>query len=63
MPQSGVGSMQVLAIERTHRGGTHPQCNPTNGHKYFHRGGGLTHNVTQRTDTHIFFDKQTKLTN
>ena len=55
-------------------GGTHPQCNPTNGHTYFHRGGdaptmlpkerthifsqgggdrGHTHNVTQRTDTHL----------
>ena len=54
MPQSGVGSMQVLAIERTHRGGaaptmkpneqthifsqggTHPQCNLTNGHTETH---------------------------
>ena len=67
----------VLPIERTHRGGTQPQCNPTNGHTYFHRGGdaptiypnerthifsqggGRTHNVTQRTDTPIFFETLT----
>ena len=65
MPQSGVGSMQVLAIERTHRGGMHPQCNPTNRRTYFHRGGGRTHNVTQQTDTPFFWThththKQTK---
>ena len=31
----------VLPIEWTHSEGerTHPQCNPTNGHTYFHRGG------------------------
>ena len=34
-------------------GGRHPQCNPTNGHTYFHSGGD-THNVTKQTDTHIF---------
>ena len=49
MPQSGVGSMQG-----SNKGGTHPQYTPMNGHTYFHRGGGRTHNVTQRTDTHIF---------
>ena len=54
MPQSGVGSMRG-SKERLHtRGGTHPQCNLTDGHTYFQRGGGRTHNVTQRTDTHIF---------
>ena len=25
----------MLPIERTHRGLTHPQCNPTNGHTTF----------------------------
>ena len=25
----------VLPSERTHRGGTQPQCNPTNGHNLF----------------------------
>ena len=39
----------------TQRGGhTHNECNPTNGHTYFHRGEGRTHNVTQQTDTHMF---------
>ena len=59
MLQSGVGSMQgsnedCLPMKGHTRGGTHPQYTPTNGHIYFHRGGGRTHNVTQRTDTHIF---------
>ena len=42
----------------TQMGGTHLQCNPTNGHTK----GGRTHNVTQRTDTQIFFEetKRTK---
>ena len=31
------GTLTVLPIERTQ--GTHPQCNPMNGHTYFHRGG------------------------
>ena len=75
MPQSGVGSMQGSSKGYTRggthsqcyqlnghtEGGTHPQCNPTNGHTYFHRGGGRTHNVTQRTDTQIFLDTLTKL--
>ena len=43
-------------------GGMIPRCNPTYGHKYFHRGGGRTHNITQRMDTQIFFDTLTKLT-
>ena len=50
----GEDAPTVLPIEWTHMGGTHPQCNPTNRHTYFHRGGGRTHNVTQRTDPHIF---------
>ena len=77
MLQSGVGSMQgsnedCLPMKGHTQGGTHPQCNPTNGHTYFQRGGdaptmkpnelthifsktgGCTHNVNQRTDTHIF---------
>ena len=47
----------------THEGGTHPQCNPTNGHTYFHRGVGRTHNVTQGTDTNLFLDTQPNKTN
>ena len=46
----GGNAPTVLPIERTNRGVTHPQCNPTNGHTE----GGRTHNVTKRTDTHIF---------
>ena len=56
-------TLTVLPIERTHifsQGGMHPQCNPTNGHTYFHRGG-RTHNVTQRTDTQIFFDVSARI--
>ena len=30
------------------QGGTHPQCNTTNGHTQW---GGRTHSVTKRTDT------------
>ena len=41
MPQSGVGSMQ----------GSNEDCLPMKEHT---RGGGHTHNVTQRMDTHIF---------
>ena len=70
MPQSGVGSMQgsnedCLLMKGHTRGGdtpTHPQCDPTNGHTYFHRGG-RTHNVTQLTDTQIFLNTQTNKTN
>ena len=70
MPQSGVGSMQGCNEDyppmkgHTRGGGTHPQCNPTNGHTCFfdkqtnqlngHTEGGRTHNVSQRKDTHIF---------
>ena len=46
----------VLAIEWTHRGGTHPKCNPTNGHTYFHRGGG-THPQCNPTNGHIYFQR------
>ena len=35
----GGDATTVLPIERTHMGGTHPQCNPTNRYTYFHRGG------------------------
>ena len=72
MPQSGVGSMQgsnkdFLPMKGHRQGGTHPQCNSTNGHIYFHRGGERTHNVTQRTDTQFIFghthDEQMKQTN
>ena len=47
MPQSGVGSMQ----------GSNEDCLPMKEHT---RGGGHTHNVTQRTDTQLFL---TELTN
>ena len=47
---------RLSSNERTHTRRDAPtiQYTPTNGHTYFHRGGGSTHNVTQRTDTHIF---------
>ena len=56
MPQCEVGSMQ----------GSNEDCLPIKGHtqgrdaptvlpiEWTHRGGGRTHNVTKRTDTHIF---------
>ena len=39
----------VLAIEWTHRGGPNEQTHISS------KGGGRTHNVTQRTDTQFFF--------
>ena len=34
------GGRTNSVIKRTDtQGGTHPQCNPTNGQTYFHRGG------------------------
>ena len=46
----GEDAPTVLPIERTHRGGTHQQCNPTNGHTYFHPQcyptNGHTHKLT-----------------
>ena len=37
------------------RGGTHPQCNPSNGHTYFHKGG--THPQCNPTNGHSYFHK------
>ena len=49
MPQSGVGNM-LGSKGRTHtRGGTHPQCNPTNGHKFFFGNTKQTNEQTKRT--------------
>ena len=59
MPQSGVGSMQgsnedCLPMKGHARGGDAPTMAPNERTHVFSQGGGRTHNVTQRTDTHIF---------
>ena len=50
MPQSGVGSMQGK------NAGNMPSavCASSMNKALIFTGGGCTHNVTQRTDTHIF---------
>ena len=70
MPQSGVGSLQgkntgnmpsAMCASSMNKsliftgGGTHPQCNPTNGHTYFHKGG--THPQCNPTNGHTYFHK------
>merc|ERR1711942_238970 len=41
-------------------GGTHPQCNPTNGHTYFPKGG--THPQCNPTNGHTnFFDVSARI--
>ena len=50
MPQSGVGSMQG---ENTGNMSSAVCASSMNKSPIF-TGGGRTHNVTQRTDTHIF---------
>ena len=54
MPQSGVGSLQgsnedCLPIKGHTRGGTHPLCNPTNGHTYFQGESNLAEQFRQIT--------------
>ena len=39
----------------TQEGGTHQQCNPTNGHTYFHRGG--THPPWNPMNRHTYFHR------
>ena len=47
------GEPQCYQLNRHTDGGTHPQCNPTNGHTYFHRGG--THPQCNPTNGHTNF--------
>ena len=48
-------SRQHARIQRkdTHKGGTHPKCNPTNGHTYFQIGGDAP-TMKPNEWTHIF---------
>ena len=59
MPQSGVGSMQgsnkdCLSMKGHTQGGDAPTVLAI---EQTHRGGVHTHNVTQRTDRHIFTEE------